>query len=516
MEDENAPLWLVGSVLASAAVLAWQYFDNVPILTGTLVLLLVGTLITFLSGRSARYVALVVSVLFLFETAAMIANFSWPLFGANGAPQYAFAQTAPWVTLDWIRINYSVGVDGISLPFVLLTAILQIATVVYSFEEKKSPAAWFGLVLLTCVGCYGVFVSLDIFQFFLFWEAVLIPMFFMIGYWGGLRRRYAALKFFIYTHVASVVMLVSLFALAFYSHAPSFDFTDIYGPARGLATVTQVFIFLGLFFGFGVKFPIVPFHTWLPDAHVEAPTGGSVLLAGLLLKLGGYGLIRWGLELVPEGLLHTSWLLYAVAFASIIWGAYLSLSQRDLKRLVAYSSINHMGIVLLAIAVYSNLGVLAAVLLMFAHGIVSALLFMVAGSVHHTFGSRDIVSVNGITPKTPVLSTMTMVGSLASLGLPALISFPAEFTAFLATWDRIGYWVLIPLSVLVVTAAFYLWMMQRMLFGPPRNVPESAHDLPPYEAIAMGLLVALIVLYGILPALLTNIIIQSPTAYGLP
>jgi proton-translocating NADH-quinone oxidoreductase chain M len=480
-----------------------------------LITLVAGTLATFFSGKSARYVALATSVIFLFEVAYLLSAFSWPLLSSSGTPTFAFAETAPWIQLPWLKIDYSVGVDGISLPFVLLTAILQLVTVVYSFEERKNPSAWFGLVLLTCLGCFGVFVSLDILQFFLFWEAVLIPMFFMIGYWGGIRRRYAALKFFIYTHVASVVMLVSLFALAFYSHAPSFDFSDLYGPANALAATTQVFLFLGMFFGFGVKFPIVPFHTWLPDAHVEAPTGGSVLLAGLLLKLGGYGLIRWGLELLPTGLEHVAPLLYVIAFASIIWGAFLSLSQRDLKRMVAYSSINHMGIVLLAIAVYSNLGVLAAVLLMFAHGIVSALLFMVAGSVHHTFGSRDIVSVNGITPRTPVLSTMTMVGSLASLGLPALISFPAEFTAFLATWDRIGYWVFVPLAVLVVTAAFYLWMMQRLLFGPMKNVPAEAHDLPPYEAIAMGMLVALTVLYGILPGLLTNIIVHSPI-YGLP
>jgi F420H2 dehydrogenase subunit M len=485
------------------------------ILSIGLLTLLAGTLASFASGARARWVALGTALLFLFEVAWMLSQFSWPLLTSQGVPQYTFPESAPWITLPWLSIHYAVGVDGISLPFVLLTAILLLVTVVYSFEETHRPGPWFGLVLLTCLGCYGVFVSLDILQFFLFWEAVLVPMFFLIGFWGGPRRHYAALKFFIYTHVASVVMLVSLFALAFYSHAPSFDFADLYGPARALATTSQVFVFLGLFFGFGVKFPIVPFHTWLPDAHVEAPTGGSVLLAGLLLKLGGYGLIRWGLELVPQGLLHLAPLLYVVAFASIIWGAILSLAQRDLKRLVAYSSINHMGIVLLAIAVYSNLGVLAAVLLMFAHGIVSALLFMVAGSVHHSFGSRDLASIQGITPKTPFLATVTMVGSLASLGLPALISFPAEFLAFVATWDRLGLWVAVPLGVLVVTAAFYVWMMQRLLFGPTAHVPADARDVPPYEAIAMGLLVALVVLYGVLPALLTNVIVQSPL-YGLP
>jgi NADH-quinone oxidoreductase subunit M len=488
----------------------------IGVLSGILITLLAGTLLTFAAGRYARWVALGTSFLFLFEVAYLLSSATWPLFSIAGTPQFAFAETAPWVSLPWLTINYTVGVDGISLIFVLLTALLQLVTVIYTFEERKQPGAWFGLLLLTCLGCFGVFISLDILLFFLFWEAVLIPMFFLIGYWGGPRRRYAALKFLLYTHVASVVMLISLFALAFYSHAASFDFAALYVAAPSLAPTTQVFLFLGLFFGFGVKFPIVPFHTWLPDAHVEAPTGGSVLLAGLLLKLGGYGLIRWGLELLPTGMSHVTILLYVVAFASIIWGSFLSLSQRDLKRLVAYSSINHMGIVLLAIAVYSQLGVLAAVLLMFAHGIVSALLFMVAGSVHHSFGTRDIVTVNGITPKTPVLATMTMVGALASLGLPALISFPAEFLAFLATWDKIGYWVFVPLVVLVVTAAFYIWMMQRLLFGPARNVPAESEDLPPYEAIAMGMLVALTVLYGVLPALLTNVIVHAVPVYGLP
>jgi proton-translocating NADH-quinone oxidoreductase chain M len=485
-----------------------------PWLSLVLATLVVGTVATFAAGRWARWVALGVSAAFLLEVALLFVAYpGWPGY-VNGTPGFAFSESHAWIHLGWLQVNYTVGADGISLVLILLTAILQVATVLYSWDEERRPGAYFGLVLLTCLGCFGVFVALDILLFFLFWEAVLVPMFFLIGFWGGPRRRYAALKFFVYTHVASIVMLVGLLALAFYSGATSFDFSAVFAAAPSLSPVVQSFLFLALFFGFGVKFPIVPFHTWLPDAHVEAPTGGSVLLAGLLLKLGGYGLIRWGVEILGApgrvGLHNVQPLLFFVAFLSIVWGSVLSLSQRDLKRLVAYSSINHMGIVLLAIALDSSLGLLAAVLLMFAHGIVSGLLFMTAGSVHHTFGTRDIPSVEGITPTTPALSTMIMIGSLASLGLPALISFPAEFAALLATWNGLAYWVFVPLIILVVTAAFYIWMMQRMLFGPPRGIPADAHDLTWYEGAGMGILAAFTVLFGILPGLLVNVIASSP------
>ena len=482
-----------------------------PLISLILATLALGTVLTFLAGARARWVALATSVVFLVEVGFLFLGYpGWPGYNSALVPGFADSESYSWISIAWMHVNYTVGVDGISLVLILLTAILQIATIVYSWEEQKRPAAYFGLVLLTCFGCFGVFVALDVLLFFLFWEAVLVPMFFLIGFWGGPQRRYAALKFFVYTHVASIVMLVGLLALVFYSGAASFDFSSIYVAARGLSTVVQAFLFLALFFGFGVKFPIVPFHTWLPDAHVEAPTGGSVLLAGLLLKLGGYGLIRWAVEVLPNGLHVAQPVLYVVAFVTIVWGSVLSLSQRDMKRLVAYSSINHMGIVLLAIALDSSLGLMAAVLLMFAHGIVSALLFMTSGSVHHTFGTRDIPEIGGITPTTPTLSTLIMVGSLASLGLPALISFPAEFSALLATWNTLAYWVFVPLVILVVTAAFYLWMMQRMLFGPARGIPTGTHDVPWYEGVGMAILVVFTVLFGILPGLLVNVIMSSP------
>lgn len=487
-----------------------------PLLSIVLGTLAAGTVATFLAGAKARWVALASALAFLAEVALLFADYSgWPGYNASLVPGFSEGESYSWIHLSWMQINFTVGVDGISLVLILLTAVLQLATVVYSWAEVKRPAAYFGLVSLTCLGSFGVFVALDVLLFFLFWEAVLVPMFFLIGYWGGPRRRYAALKFFVYTHVASIVMLVGLLTLVFYSGAPSFDFASIDVAARSLSPVVQSFVFLALFFGFGVKFPIVPFHTWLPDAHVEAPTGGSVLLAGLLLKLGGYGLIRWAVELLPTGFVHDQPILFAIAFVSIVWGSVVSLAQRDLKRLVAFSSINHMGIVLLAISLNSSLGLLAAVLMMFAHGIVSGLLFMTAGSLHHTVGTRDIPTVGGLTPTAPALSTMIMAGSLASLGLPALIGFPAEFTALLATWNGLGYWVFVPLGILVVTAAFYLWMMQRVLFGPPRGVPPEAHDLPWHEGVGMGLLVALAVLFGVLPGLLVNVITSSPVQ-GFP
>ncbi|EQD41180.1 proton-translocating NADH-quinone oxidoreductase, chain M, partial [mine drainage metagenome] len=305
-----------------------------PILSALIATLLVGTVLSFLAGKSARWVALATSVVFLAEVAYLLLQFpGWPGF-ASGVPQFVDGESYAWIHLGWLQVNYTVGIDGISLVLLFLTAILQLATVVYSWGETKKPAAWFGLLLLTCLGCVGVFVALDVLLFFLFWEAVLVPMFFIIGYWGGPRRRYAAIKFFIYTHVASVVVLVGLLVMAFYSGAGSFDYGAIYAAAPDLSVVQQSLVFVALLFGFGVKFPIVPFHTWLPDAHVEAPTGGSVLLAGLLLKLGGYGLIRWAVLVLPSGFLHMDPLVYFIAFVSIAWGSVVALSQRDLKRMV--------------------------------------------------------------------------------------------------------------------------------------------------------------------------------------
>ncbi len=484
-------------------------------LTLLLAVAFVGAGATFFAGPKARWVA----VIFSGATVAVVV-YTLTQFQLNFTLSYQLLEVNHWFTFaalpgaPGISVDYAVGVDGISLPMVLLSSVVTLAAVVYHWEEENAPGPFFGLLLLVNAGVLGVFVSLDVLLFFVFWEVVLIPMFFLIGRWGGARRHYAAIKFFVYTHVASVVMFVALLAMVFLGGWGTFDFVNLYGlqtlNQSALSSVTQVLLFGSLLFGFGVKLPMVPFHTWLPDAHVEAPTGGSVLLAAVLLKMGAYGLIRFAMPLLPVGREVLTPLIFFLAFLSIVWGAFLSLAQRDLKRLVAYSSINHMGIVLLAIGLWTQVGVLAAVLLMFAHGLVSAVLFMVSGSMHHAYGTRDIPSVGGMSAYTPRLSTMLMVGSLASLGLPALVSFPAEFSAFFATWEGLGLLVLIPLTALVVTAAFYLWMMQRLSFGPPRGSTLKTHDLPTPELVALSLMVALVVLYGILPFLVAQYIPASP------
>ncbi|MDE1820660.1 MAG: NADH-quinone oxidoreductase subunit M [Euryarchaeota archaeon] len=504
---------------------------DIPWLSLLVLVSLGGAFATFFAGRYARWAALVVSLGSLVIVLAVMALFQPSLDLQNtsnscAAGGFQLCEVHTWFTYSsstsapGFSVDYAVGIDGISLVLILLSAVITVAAVVYHWSEERDPHGFFGLLLLTNAGCIGVFVSLDVLLFFVFWEIVLIPMFFLIGHWGGPRRHYAALKFFVYTHVASVTMFVALLAMVFLGHWDSFDFVNTFqrqqvDNMQNIPSAVQALLFGSLLFGFGVKLPMVPFHTWLPDAHVEAPTGGSVLLAGILLKLGGYGLIRLASPMLPAGRSLMLPVMLFLAFLSIVWGAYLSLAQRDLKRLVAYSSINHMGIVLLAIALWTQLGVMAAVLLMFAHGLVSALLFMVSGSVHHTFGTRDIPSVGGMTARTPVLSTMLMIGSLASLGLPALVSFPAEFSAFLATWNTLGYWVLLPLMALVVTAGFYIWMMQRMSFGPTRGIPANAHDLPFPEVMGMSLLVGLIVLYGILPLLIEQVI-PIAAIFGVP
>ncbi|MFW5914339.1 MAG: complex I subunit 4 family protein, partial [Thermoplasmatota archaeon] len=327
---------------------------------------------------------------------------------------------------------------------------------------------------------------------------------------------YASIKFFIYTHVASLAMLLAIMAMYFEAAPmledlighPSFGMQEIAMVSGDFSSLFQIAVFGALFFGFGVKMPVVPFHTWLPDAHVEAPTAGSVLLAGLLLKMGSYGLIRIALPSLPEGAEAFVPIMLAIAVLSILYGAFASLAQRDLKKMVAFSSISHMGIVLLGFATLSDLGLAAGVFQMFAHGLVTAVLFMMCGVIQHKTGTRDIPLLGGIAPKMPAATTFMAIGFLAGLGLPGLVSFVPEFSVFLATFDAFGWILIIPIASVAITAAYFLWALQRSMFGNLTEKIDTSHlgDVNWYEGAPLAVLAVLIVVFGVLPGLVMDMI----------
>jgi len=385
----------------------------------------------------------------------------------------------------------------------VLTTLLCVLSIVFSWDTTKRPKEYFGLMLMLEVGVLGVFVALDYFMFYVFWEIVLIPMYFMIGVWGGPNKDYAAIKFFIYTHVASLAMLIAIMAMYFEAGLQSFSMEAIAEVSVGFSRSVQFGIFAAMLFGFGVKLPMVPFHTWLPDAHVEAPTAGSVLLAGLLLKMGGYGLIRVAIPSLPVGAEDMTIVMAVIAIVSIVYGAVLCLAQKDLKKMVAYSSISHMGFVLLGYATLGELGIVAGVFQMFAHGLVTAVLFMMCGVVQHKCGTRLIPMLGGLAKKMPIAATLMAIGFLASLGLPGLVSFAAEFMVFAAMLFKWGMWIFVPISAVAVTAGYYLWALQRSMFGPLTDRIDTSHlkDVDWYEGVPVAILIVLIAIFGVFPSL---------------
>jgi len=493
----------------------YDLLDGIHILTLLILLPLIGAVLTFLAGKRvklAKGLALGFSAITLIMATLMMLGFDFS--GNFGIYQFQYEESFSWIPS--LGISYVVGVDGISVPMVWLTALLCFLAILFSWDVGHRTKEYMGLMLVLEVGVIGVFMALDYFMFYIFWEVVLIPMFFLIAIWGGPRREYAAIKFFIYTHVASVVMLVAIFAMYFEAAphligGPSFSMIQIQSVNGFFPAGFQAIVFLALFFGFGVKMPIVPFHTWLPDAHVEAPTAGSVLLAGLLLKMGSYGIIRVAIPTLPEGALEWQWLLIAVAILSIMYGAFASLAQKDLKKMVAFSSIGHMGMVLLGFATFSTLGIAAGVFQMFAHGLITAVLFMVCGIVQHIAGTREISKLGGLSEKMPYYATFVMIGFMASLGLPGLIGFAAEFPIFFSfafmngVWN---WWILLPIISVAITAAYYIWSMQRTLFGPLTTKIDTSHlhDVSWYEAAPLIALCVLIVLFGLFPSLIYDFI----------
>ncbi len=466
---------------------------------------------------AASLIPLAISTALFFDWLILV---EWDALSYN---RYALEKEYVWI--ETIGVSWHVGMDGLSFPMVWLTTFLIPVTIITTWDEKDG-ATYHPLLMMMGGALIGVFVSLDLFLFYVFWELTLIPMFFLILRWGGKDRRYAAQKFFIYTFCASVIMLLGLITLYFLMPESSsskgygsvtnrtFDMTAIFafaaeqnkGDGVFLGKNLQYILFAMLMIGFLVKLPAVPFHTWLPDAHVQAPTGGSMLLAGVMLKMGAYGMLRLPIAIFPDAMIFYQDIIMAIGLISLVWGAIVCLGQTNLKRMVAYSSVSHMGVILLGIASMQPLGYAAALFMMFAHGIISPMLFAVCGAFKHHYHSMEIGAMRGMAKWSPYLAVYMMFSWMASLGLPLLAGFVAELMLMIAYWPVYGWWILLPGAVLAITAAYYLWSMQRTIFegGDEGQPPESLHgetppDITMSENIGMIILAIFTVLFGVFP-----------------
>jgi proton-translocating NADH-quinone oxidoreductase chain M len=477
------------------------------VITWMIVVPLIGAVISFLtrSRAQARIVALIASIIPLVLSLQMYMGFD------KTSRAMQFVENYQWIPS--IGVNYTVGVDGIGFPLVLLSTIVSVLVIIYSWGENKRPNQFFALLLLNEVGVLGVFTSLDFFLFYIYWEIVLIPMYFLIGTWGGPRKDYAALKFFIYTHVASLVMLLAIFALYFTYQLPDGSRTFNILVLLQAASNPEIFpqsllniIFAGLLFGFLVKMPAFPFHTWLPDAHVEAPTAGSVVLAALLLKMGGYGIFRIILPLLPYVSKAFVPIIAIIAVISIVYGAFLALSQKDIKKLVAYSSVSHMGFVTLGAVAFTWLSIQGAMFQQFSHGIITCVLFMSAGTIQHVVGTRVIADLGGLADRMPKFAVIMMAGFMASLGLPGMSGFVAEFMVLTGSYATLpSYTMVVVFLSIAITAAYHLWAMQKAMFGPILKKYLEVHDPHSYELFSMGMIILLSLLFGLMPSLITDI-----------
>lgn len=477
------------------------------LLSGIVFLPLLGALILLFLPRSRsewfRWIATGVTGIDLLLGLFLLVGFD----SKNAGIQ--FLENYLWI--PQLGVRYMLGVDGISLPMVILTLLLSFLACVGSFGIKEREREYYFLYLLLATGMLGTFLALDLFLFYIFWEVVLVPMYFLIGIWGGPRKEYAAIKFFLYTLAGSLFMLLGILALYFYATPHTFNMLD-------LAKITypylfQQLVFMAFFLGFAIKVPIWPFHTWLPDAHVEAPTPISVLLAGVLLKMGTYGFFRISYPILPEGAAWFGPAMGVLALIGIIYGGFVSLAQQDFKKMIAYSSVSHMGFVLLGLAAFNSDGFNGALLQMFNHGTITGGLFLLVGVLYDRAHTRDLNGFGGLGAKLPIYAGILTYFSLASLGLPGLSGFVSEFLCLLGAF-RTNVWLAALACIGIILAATYLlYMIQRVLLGPLNPKWSALPEINAREVFTLVPLMILILLVGVYPKVILNL--MTPTLNSL-
>ncbi len=474
---------------------------------------------------AATFLQLVLAVMIYF-------HFNKGSLGINTQEGMQFVEKMSWIDIrgvPWfgrIHVDYFLGIDGLSVPMVILTALISFIAVFASWKIPKALKGYMAMLLLLDTGMMGVFVSLDFFLFYVFWEVMLLPMYFLIGIWGGPRREYAAIKFFLYTLLGSVLILLAMIALYFSVTVPdgatgermyTFNMLAMMNPANfqpgtllaGVGTYWRHLAYIALFIGFAIKVPIFPFHTWLPDAHVEAPTAISVILAGVLLKMGTYGLLRISYPMFPELANYYSWALALVAVINIIYGALCAMAQQDFKKLIAYSSISHMGIVLLGMAALNTQGMIGAVFQMFNHGTITAMLFLIVGVIYDRAHTRDIDAFGGLAITMPKYTGIMTVAFFAALGLPGLSGFLSEAFSFLGAFQTHRVLTIVATLGIVLTAAYMLWTLQRVFLGQPNEKWASLPDINGRELFTLVPLAVIVLVLGICPSLLLDLMTSS-------
>ncbi len=484
--------------------------------------------------KAIKNTTLAITILQIIISVAMLANFDYSAKGIFDGNSFQFIEKFKWIEisgLSWlgtIKIDYFLGIDGLSMPMVLLTSIVAFIATISSWKIDKSVKGYFALFLLLDTGMMGVFTALDFFLFYVFWEIMLLPMYFLIGIWGGPRKEYAAIKFFLYTLFGSVFIMLVMIGLYFSATETLADGTQVFTfnlieltninnySANGILSPfnpnnLRFIAYIALFIGFAIKIPMFPFHTWLPDAHVEAPTPISVILAGVLLKLGTYGILRICFPIFPEITQQLAWYIGLFGMINIIYGAFCALAQKDFKKLIAYSSVSHMGYVLLGMASLSTSGINGAVLQMFNHGTITAMLFLLVGVIYDRSHTRGIYEFGGLASKLPMYTGFIIIAFFAAIGLPGLSGFVSEALVFIGAFgeDTTRVFAIISTLGILLGASYMLWTLQRIFFGKFNEKWAGITDLDKREYLMLIPLTIIVIFLGIYPSAVIDIMSTS-------